>query len=117
MNYRHIRRKDNPLKGLGGGYVGPGGLGEFDPEIYEEVEGPLPEGFEIETVKTLDQQMDEVLNEQPMAVQIQLAPLMAAGKLFIDTNRLDRLAALIEGAEVPQDLEPLRSELLALIPQ
>jgi hypothetical protein len=49
---RYIRRKDDPLKVKSFGHVDIGGLGEFDPEIYEEVEGELPEEWEKETTFT-----------------------------------------------------------------
>ena len=47
---RYIRRKDdhNIIKSFG--RVGPGGLGEFDESVYEEVEGCLPKKHELEEV-------------------------------------------------------------------
>lgn len=45
-----VRRKDDHLKILKAGYVAPGGLGEFDTDIYEEVTlDAMPEGFTLET--------------------------------------------------------------------
>ncbi len=45
MMHRYIRSKINPSAILSFGYVAPGGLGEFDSNQYEEVEGELPEGW------------------------------------------------------------------------
>lgn len=42
-----IRKKDNHKQIKASGYVSTGGLGEFDPLVYEEVElDKLPEGWE-----------------------------------------------------------------------
>lgn len=45
---RHLRRKDDHSVIKGFGYVKPGGLGEFDKSVYEEVEGRPPEGYKME---------------------------------------------------------------------
>lgn len=53
---RYIRRKDNHNIIKGFGYVQPGGLGEFDEAVYEEVEGRPPEGYKIEELITQESQ-------------------------------------------------------------
>ena len=42
MMQRYIRSKANPTEILAFGYVEPGGLGTFDADQFEEVEGDLP---------------------------------------------------------------------------
>lgn len=54
----YIREKSNPLRILAWGYVGANGLGEFDPDIYEEITGvsSLPLGYSmIEPVSIIDE--------------------------------------------------------------
>lgn len=58
---RYIRRKDNPLFIKAFGFVNRGGLGDFDDTIYEEIEGHLPDGFQIETPEQEDAAMDVLI--------------------------------------------------------
>lgn len=50
---RIIRSLQDPLLIKAYGYVGPGGLGEFDPSLWEEVEGELPDGYVMWSPKSL----------------------------------------------------------------
>lgn len=57
---RYIRRLDNPLKIRSFGWTKAGGLGEFDPTVYEEIEGNLPEGYEMEDIKSTKPTIEEL---------------------------------------------------------
>lgn len=55
MMQRYIRSKTNPTEILAFGYVDAGGLGDFDSDQYEEVEGELPAQWtRVTTVATTD---------------------------------------------------------------
>ena len=60
---RYIRRKDNHKVVRGYGEVPSGGLGEFDENFFEEVEGPIPEGviFDIPPKKDLVTALSEAV--------------------------------------------------------
>lgn len=66
-----IRKKDNHKQIKASGYVSTGGLGEFDPSIYEEIElDELPEGWETAVEKPIAKGKD-LLNYLIKAVRDQ----------------------------------------------
>jgi hypothetical protein len=110
---RYIRRIDNPLLIKASGCVGPGGLGEFDPAIYEEVAGELPEDWEAEQPTDLAFRLAGIFDSQPVSLRARFAPLRVAVKLELDLDHADVAREIIVQAEIPPELEPLRQELLA----
>lgn len=62
------------------GYVDAGGLGNFDPSVYEEIEGDLPKGSSNETVKTTEELFQE---------QIQLLPVENRQDAYVAKLALD----------------------------
>jgi hypothetical protein len=111
---RYIRRKDDPLKVIASGEVGLGGLGAFDTDIYEEIEGELPEGFIFETPKTLPQRLNDIFNAQAPEVRAQFGPLKASVKIFFDEGDTLAVLATINGAQVSEALQPVKDQMLAL---
>lgn len=68
MAITYIRNKLSPLQILAWGYVGAGGLGEFDTETYEEIVGvaSLPNGYQLIRSYSIQEQLDVVFNSLPM---------------------------------------------------
>ncbi len=58
---RYIRRIDNHLTVKAFGYVEAGGLGSFAPDIYEETEGELPEGWSLEKEEPLNPTISDAI--------------------------------------------------------
>lgn len=58
---------------------------------------------------------NQAIDALPEAVQIAILPILADGQLYIETGRFDRLRALINSVPLPEELAPLREQLLALL--
>ena len=117
---RYIRLKSNPNIVLASGYVGPGGLGEFDPELYEEVEGELPEGWQQYREPTLLDRLKEIFNSMDDDIRGVFLPSKTSVWLELGAEDPDmkaveahiRLTPLPPGAE---ELEAVRAVLLDAI--
>ena len=72
---RYLRRKDDHTIIKGFGYVKPGGLGEFDENVYEEIEGRPPKGYTME--KTPIEQPEMTIDEIVAKMQ-ELQAMIAA---------------------------------------
>lgn len=122
---RFIRSKQNPLIIKAFGCVGPGGLGEFDPQKYEEVEGALPEGYQIEvplidlwtrlnrimTQEWLDRAIAGQVATPPQAMQI--LDLQSKIRMACDFNSPHLAKAAIEVSFVDGvDISDLKTKLL-----
>jgi hypothetical protein len=124
---RYICRLDDPLAIKAYGYVGPGGLGEFDPATHEEVEGDLPEGWTMETQpKPLLERLSTVFESVPQdlfppAVRVHFRLLQSAIRLSLEAPAPDveaaryaiETATLPDGSPLPQEAEAFRADLLA----
>lgn len=103
MMHRYIRSKTNPDEILAFGYVDAGGLGEFDTEHYEEIEGELP------------QQWTRLTTANPQD------PFVAALDAVSDPDDqlvLLRLRAVYEQAvllRLPQAIQAIETQLSLLI--
>lgn len=95
-----IRKKNNHKQIKASGYVSTGGLGEFDPTIYEEVElDELPEGWEqavelpIATgeglIRFINETTESSLNNQKAFVVVSKLP---AFLLFLQQARCNPMS-------------------------
>lgn len=95
-----IRKKDNHKQIKASGYVSTGGLGEYDPLVYEEVElDELPEGWEqavekpIATgeglIKFINETTESSLNNQKAFVVVSKLP---AFLLFLQQARCNPMS-------------------------
>lgn len=117
---RFIRRLDNPLIIKTWGFVGPGALGPFDANVYEEVVGELPDGYEMEALPaSLVQRLSAIFEGIPRegidpAIRGHFRILQAAVSAALTAVQPDEEAAqaLIENAKMP-DGSPLPAELEA----
>lgn len=122
--YRYVREKANPLNVLKGGYTQPGGLGAFDDSIYEEVAGQIPQGAVKSEPLNLAQNLEAVFLAT-MSLNKDKLPADARGQLYIlkvaITEALktdpDAAKALIQGAVIPPELEPIRQQMLNMFPK
>lgn len=96
---RYIRRIDNPLIVKASGFVGPGGLGDFDPAVYEEVEGELPDGWQQEVVLTFQQQIQAAFESLSDEKQNFYEDEIVKAAFFLERNNTSRLAQIIQRAE------------------
>ena len=110
---RYIRRKDDPTVVKASGYVPPGGLGEFDEAVYEEIEGRPPEGYTTEPPeKSLPERLNEKFKTLPVDVRATFYTLKAAVKIALDEGDTDAAKRVIEMAPVTADLEAARDAML-----
>lgn len=77
--------------------------------VTGEPEGPM--WVEL----TLKDKFNAAIDSLPTEVQLQVLPVLADGQLYIETQRHDRLRALINAVQLPPELEPLRAQLLAMV--
>lgn len=118
---RYIRRKDDPLQIKASGYVDSGGLGPFDPNLYEEVEGELPSGWQPEPLaKTPQEHIKEIfkraIQERPdlMTAKTQKDLLKMADILerALGLGLKEAAREAIREPGIHPDLEPYRTEML-----
>lgn len=62
------------------------------------------------------QQLDTVFDSLAPEIQADFSPLKAAVKLEIEQNHLDIAKLIIQRASVPPELEPVRTQMLSLLP-
>jgi len=77
--------------------------------ISGEPEGPM--WVEM----TLKDKFNMAIDVLPEEIQTQILPVLADGQLYIETQRYDRLRALINSVQLPPELEPLRAQLLDMV--
>lgn len=124
---RYIQRKDNgQVKAFG--YVEPGGLGEFDPDVYEEVEGALPKDYVIEPPPLpLKQQITEVFLDaisktnsgKSAELQKEVLKLGDALDRALTYGLHEAAAAIIDEAVtiLPEELKPYADLIKSKIPK
>lgn len=120
---RYIRRKDNPRILKSFGYVEAGGLGSFDPAIYEEIEGELPSGWEIEKfvspMEKIKAIFQRAITEKPSIatpkVQKELLKLADTVERAIGLGLYAAAKEAISEPPLHPDLEPYRTEMLNAI--
>ena len=107
---RHIRRIDEPLKVLASGYVEAGGLGTFDPLIYEEVEGPPPVGAIRESRLAVAQKRAEGFNTLFKNLSVGDRILLYPAKLALQEGDTEAVIAMVEAITAAD----LKKEILAV---
>lgn len=112
---RYIRQKDNPLFIKAYGFVDPGGLGQFDTELFEEAAGELPEGWQPALAQpTLAQKLDTVFMGLPTEIRAQFYLQKAAVKMALDSNDVNAAQYMIENIEVSPSLLSVKIELISV---
>lgn len=114
---RYVRRIDNPLKVLAWAHtIDPGCVTAFDPLVYEEVEGELPDGYELEPKPTPKKdQIKAVFAALPIEVKVQFATAAAAVYLYLDNQDPEAAAAVIQATPVPDELTSVKTQLLSIL--
>jgi hypothetical protein len=116
---RYLARLDNPLIIKAWGYTEAGGLGDVDPNVYTEVEGPLPAGYTLEpeplTTGQRLAQLGEVFNNLPLTTQYSLRQAMSEVATAAQANNLALMHCIIEQATITPDLEPVRQTMLGYL--
>lgn len=107
---KHIRPTNDASKYLSAGYYGEDLTPPFG---YEIIEGPPPVDAVQVTIKGLVERLNDIFDEQETALRAQFAPLKAAVRILIEDNDTEAAQAVIVGASIPQELEPVRAALLA----
>ncbi len=65
---------------------------------------------------SLMDKLNAILETQPITTQVQFGPLVAAGNLYIQQGKIEHLRTLVETANVPPELIPVKDAMLAVIP-
>jgi hypothetical protein len=116
---RYIARLDAPTVIKAWGYVEAGGLGQFDPAIYTEVEGTLPQGHTFDTEPGTAQQrltqLGEVFKTLPLATQYAFRQTMAEVATAAQGNNLPLMAYIVAQTSVPTELEAVKQTMLTLL--
>jgi len=110
------RLPDGSVAGFGDGATPPNGSIQLD--------GPPAHGLDRYDTQTgelipfvytppLIDRLNEIFAGQPVGLRAQFGPLRAAVKTALDYNDTEAAYAVIEGATIPQELEPIRAALLA----
>lgn len=118
MKHYYVRRKDNQNIILSFGHGEPGKY-VFDSEIYEEVEGNLPEGFETEKrKKTLLDKKNEINNlylSLEKAHRKVLADVAMKVSTALVNNDLEIAIDTVEEFETPQGFESIKTKILEVL--
>lgn len=119
MGLYYIRRKDNPLKILAWAHTtAPGQVRTFESDIYEEVEGELPDGYSLEPKpKTADDLLNElggVFQSADLSVQYAFLQPMAGVSAAAKGGNVPLMRYIIEQTDVPEELEPFKQSMLAV---
>lgn len=109
---RYIRRKENHLMIKAFGFTSAGGLGDFDPQFYEEVEGELPHGFQMEVLDSLNTQLDNIFMNLSPEVRAIFYQQKAAVKIALESQDVEAAQLIIAGTDVPEELASVKQELL-----
>jgi hypothetical protein len=117
---RYIRRKNNILIIKAFGMVGAGGLGTFDANLYEEIEGALPANFQLEPpalsgedlLLQLRAQFRGLSVEQQYGFRQTMSEVVAAAQ----GDNILLMRYIIQQVALPASMESLRVSLLAVFP-
>lgn len=112
FTHRYIHLKSNPLAIKASGYVEQGGLGNFNKDLFVEVEGPLPDGAFDYTPLTVGEELDEAFKSLPAALRGAFYPLKAAVKLALEQDDYEAAAEIIAQAKVPPGYEAFQQSML-----
>jgi hypothetical protein len=120
---RYIRKIDELTKVLSWGYVdNPGDLGVAPPGFEDVadteglfVDGKLPDGFECITLLTKREQIRAIYQAQPLQLRLAFGELFARANAFWDNGDEEAVQAIIQAADVPAELEPLKQQMLAVL--
>lgn len=116
---RYIARLDTPTVLKAWGYVEAGGLGTFDPAIYQEVEGALPQGHSFESEPATPQQrlgqLGNLFKTLPLATQYSFRQTMAEVATAAQGNNLPLMAYIVDQTSVPPELETIKQTMLTLL--
>lgn len=103
MSHRYVCRKDDPLKIVAAGGVPAGGLGYWNPDIYQEVEGDLPEGYRFEFPGNLINQYDAIAKDLSVTARGKYyakRPLIETAHALGDWGFIE---AIVEELDIPQE--------------
>ena len=113
-SFRYVREKANPLNYTKAGDVAPGGLGDFDQTLYEEVEGTLPDGAVRIKPKGLADELREIFNALPVDIRAYYGPAYSAVQDAILRGDNEAAKLIVENADVPPELESLKNQMIAV---
>lgn len=90
----------------------------FPAPLFSIAEG-TPEELEAipYTEKTLIARLDEFFKSQSITLQLAFAGPKALAKEYADVGDVEKVREIIESVEVPEDLQALKDQLLALFPE
>lgn len=119
----YIRRKDSPLIIKAFGQVSPGGLGTFDPLVYEEISGDLPKDWQQEVVISPIDKIKSIFQkailEKPslMTASVQKDLLKSADIIerALNLGLNEAASEAIREPAIPVELESYRIEMLAAV--
>ena len=105
----YIRKKDNPLMIKSWGNVEPGGLGEFDTELYEEVLADnLPPGWQSELPpKSLDVLLQELYRSLPIALRAVSAADIKIAQIMIQLGDLEGAQEYLESSDLEASVKAM----------
>lgn len=84
-------------------------------EGFEVIEGGVPEGAVKYVKKTTADLLNDIYNAQPAIKRGTYAPLKAAVDLLLEQGDIEAVQALVQGATVAPEDEPIKQQLLALL--
>ena len=105
----YIRKKDNPLLIKSWGNVEPGGLGEFDTELYEEVLADnLPDGWQTESPpKSLDVLLQELYRSLPIALRALSAGDIKIAQTMLQLGDLEGAKEYLESSDLDTSIKTM----------
>lgn len=123
---RYIREIANPLNIARFGDVGPGGLGSFDTDIYEEIEGELPENWVLAREKPLIEKITALIRGNlTKSMELKIGPYMYNIRMYLEDGLFDDAIEMIDALENAYDvdtnptehngIEALRAEIKTII--
>lgn len=71
---------------------------------------------QAELIQALSNDLSQLFDEQSLELRAQFAPLRAAVKTELELGHVDVARKIIELAEIPEPVEPVRQDMLALFP-
>lgn len=119
MPHYYIRRKNNPLRILARAYTTAAGqVRDFDESIYEEVQGELPEGWEMEPKpKPASNYLDELaelFQTLDLSIQYTFLQSMAGVTAAAQRNNIPLMKYILEQTEVSTEWSPIKDAMLAI---
>lgn len=106
---KHIRKIGEPAQVLTAGFIA---ADHPVPEGFELVDGPPPPDAVQYTPPSLGDELNAIFESLEPVVQADLSPLKAAVKLELDSGRNAIARLIIERAQIPVELEPVRQQML-----